>query len=217
MSKEDSKNAIIKIYSDYDVRFGTWGWCSLDKAGTMIDFVDEIFTRVADPVCVEIGVYAGKSAIPVALELKRNKSGKLYAIDPWDNFEASKGYTKEHYQFWNTVNLKWARDIFYTALEETGCKEYVEIIEKPSDDAPQISNIDLLYIDGQHTDQAIRDAIKYATQVKIDGYCFVDDLDPSPESDWKEVNVVPEVLKSIGFEEIRWVDKALIFKRNSIR
>ena len=45
-----------------------------------------------------------------------------------------------------------------------------------SDDAPEFG-IDYLYIDGQHTKQAFKDADKYATKVRPGGYCFVDDID----------------------------------------
>lgn len=211
MSKEQSKRAIEKIYPDFDSRYGEWGWCSLDKAGCIIDCIDDIFTRVDDPICVEIGVYGGKSVIPVALELKRMNSGKLYAIDPWDNVEATKGYDGNNYEFWTKVNMPRIHEVFITLLEENDCSEYVEIIRKASDDAPVIYDIDFLYIDGQHTVQAIRDVEKYARQVKLGGYCIADDIN------WGDVSLVPDALKAIGFEEQRWIDGAIIFRRTSIK
>lgn len=208
MSKEDSKRLVEKIYPDFDQRYGhNWGWCSLDKAGCIIDCMDDVFTRVSDPVCVEIGVYGGKSIIPVALEMKRHGAGKIYAIDPWDNSEAVKGYEEKDYAFWSTVDMQGIYNIFITLLEENDCRDIVEIIRKPSDEAPHILDIDFLYIDGQHTVQAIRDAKKYASQVKIGGYCVADDIN------WGDVSLVPTFLKSMGFEEVRWIDGAMIFKR----
>ena len=212
MSKEESKRIVESIYPDYDQRYGqNWGWCSLDKAGCIIDCIDEIFSTVDDPTCVEIGVFGGKSVIPTVLELKRMKSGKLYAIDPWSNGEATKGYEDANYDFWSKVDMDKIYNIFITLLEENDCKEYVEIIRKPSDEAPHIFNIDFLYIDGQHTDQAIRDATKYATQVKLGGYCIADDID------WGEVSKVPSVLESMGFERQRWIDGAIMFKRTHMQ
>jgi len=211
MSKEESKRLIEKIYPDFDNRFGEWGWCSLNKAGCIIDCIDDIFTRSSDPVCVEIGVYGGKSVIPAVLELKRMNAGKFYAIDPWDNGEATKGYNDKDYEFWSNVNMPWIYDVFITVLKENDCEKYVEIIRKPSDDAPVIFDIDFLYIDGQHTIQATRDVNKYARQVKLGGYCIADDIN------WGDVSLVPNVLKEIGFEEQRWIDGAIIFKRTSIK
>ena len=87
---EDSKTRVLDVYKDNDGRFGEWGWCSNDKAGCIIDIVSEICNDTENPVCVEIGVYGGKSVIPVALELKRHV-GTIHAIDPWTIEEAAWG------------------------------------------------------------------------------------------------------------------------------
>lgn len=210
MGMEESKHRIEEIYPDYDQRYGVnWGWCSLNKAGCIIDCINDIFQTENDPTCVEIGVFGGKSVIPVALELKRMNSGRLYAIDPWSNAEATKGYDGKDYDFWSQVDMSNIYDIFVNLLKENDCEEYVEIIREASDDAPHIFDIDFLYIDGQHTEQAIRDANKYGSQVKVGGYCIADDIG------WGEVSKVPDFLKSMGFEEQRWIDGAIIFKRVS--
>lgn len=205
--KHSIKRKIEKIYPDYDQRYGGWGWCTLDKAGCLIDYVNEICESTKDPVCVEIGVYAGKSILPVALELQRNKKGTVYAIDPWSNESAVEGYDGDNLIFWKNRNLALYLNIFKDSIKEFNLENYVSIIQSTSDDAPAISNINLLYIDGQHTIQALKDAEKYATQVELNGYCVVDDVN------WGEVSEVPEYLKSIGFEFVNSVDVAQVFKR----
>jgi hypothetical protein len=211
-SIEDTKRKIEEIYATYDLKYGTnWGWCSLNKAGCIIDCINDICSRVEQPVCVEIGVYGGKSVIPAVLELKRLNKGKFYAIDPWDNIEATKGYEGEHYNFWFNVDLNNIYNLFLNLLNENDCQEYVEIIRKPSDDAPEIFDIDFLYIDGQHTDQAIRDVYKYASKVKLNGYCIVDDINRDV---WGEVSTkTPDILESMGFGPQKYIDDAIIFKR----
>lgn len=209
-SKHDTKVKIEKIYPEYDEKYGVWGWCSLDKAGCLIDYVSDICKKNENPICVEIGVYGGKSVLPVALELQRNQKGKIYGIDPWSNQEATVGYDNVNFDFWNNINLEHYYNIFVNSITEFNLEKYVEIIRSTSDDAPMIKNIDLLYIDGQHTIQALKDAKKYATQIKIGGYCVVDDVN------WGEVGEVPNYLKSIGFEYIGFVDVAQVLKRKSI-
>ena len=204
--KNISKSKIINLYEKYDERYTPlWGFCSLDKAGCLIDYVDEICKNVKNPVCVEIGVYGGKSVLPVAIELKRNKKGIVYAIDPWKNEEAIKGYYGEDLHFWKTIDLEKYFQIFKTGIKEYELSDYVKIIRSTSDDAPLISNIDLLYIDGQHTDQALRDTEKYASQIKTGGYCLVDDID------WGEVGKVPELLDEMGFELIHSLQNCYIY------
>jgi predicted O-methyltransferase YrrM len=210
-TKQDTKETIIEAYREYDSRF-VWGWCTLDKAGSFVDYVDEICSRVDNPVCVEIGIFAGKSALPVALELKRHNKGKLYAIDPWKNDEAVKGYeeTNDHYEYWKNIDLQSMYRFFLNLLKEYDAENFVEVWPVASDDTPIIENIDFLYIDGQHTDQAHRDVLKFATRVKLDGYCIADDVA------WGEVSKVPSMLQSLGFKMVHQLDSAFVFKRTSI-
>jgi tetratricopeptide (TPR) repeat protein len=206
-SKNDSKSKIEKIYPEYDAKYGDWGWISLDKAGCLIDYVDEICRDIENPICVEIGVYAGKSILPVALELKRNAKGVIFAIDPWTNEEATRGYEGPHYQYWSKVNLQEKLQLFKTMINEFELSEYVVPIKETSDRAPEFKNINLLHIDGQHTDQALRDAKKYAVNIELNGYCIVDDVD------WGEVENVPKFLEKIGFVPIHSIGSTAIFKK----
>lgn len=214
LTKNDTKQKIIEKYEEYDKLFGevSWGWCSLNKAGCIIDYIDDICSRVENPTCVEIGVFAGKSALPAALELKRHNKGKLYAIDPWSNEEASKGYEyiPEAHQYWKQIDLQSIYNFFLSMLKDNQVEEHVNVIRMPSDDAPVIDNIDYLYIDGQHTDQSHRDVMKYATKVKLDGYCIADDIE------WGNVKEVPVMLESLGFQKIHAVDTAFVYKRTRI-
>ncbi len=206
-TKNDTKVQVQKLYAEYDSKYGNWGWSTLDKAGCLIDYVDELCQDFPNPVCVEIGVYGGKSTLPMALELKRHARGKLYAIDPWSNEEATKGYDGPNYDYWSTIDLNHIRGIYDTVLDSSKLRDYVTTIADTSDNAPTIENINLLYIDGQHTDQAIRDANKYASQVVIGGYCIVDDVT------WGDVARVPDVLESMGFVYVHSVDTAAVFKK----
>jgi tetratricopeptide (TPR) repeat protein len=206
-SKNQTKHKIERIYPEYDAKYGEWGWISLDKAGCLIDYVDEICRDVDNPICVEIGVYAGKSILPVALELKRNYKGQIYAIDPWTNEEATKGYEGPHYEYWSQINLQEKFQLFKTVIKEFELDEYVVTLKETSDNAPELKNINLLHIDGQHTDQALRDAKKYAVNVELNGYCIVDDVD------WGQVENVPKFLEKIGFVPIHSVGSTAIFKK----
>jgi len=206
---EDSKTKVLDVYKDNDGRFGEWGWCSNNKAGCIIDVIDEICNDTENPVCVEIGAYGGKSIIPVALELKRHGKGTIHAIDPWTIEEATRGYDGADYEWWSNTDLEFMHDIFLTTIQETETGEHVDIHEMTSDDAPEFERIDYLYIDGQHTKQAFKDADKYATKVRPGGYCFVDDIDWTILS---EENL-PGYIVGLGFEFINRVDNAFIYRK----
>jgi hypothetical protein len=206
----DVKIKVVNTYEDYDQRVH-WGWASLNKSGYFIDCVEEICTRVDNPVCVEIGVYAGKSLLPIAMSLQRNKKGIVYGIDPWTNEEAIKGYSGPNENYWGSIDLKEKYEFFQNLISEFDLSKYVITVVDASDNVPEIKNIDFLHIDGQHTEQAVRDAKKFASQITLNGYCFVDDIT------WGEVADVPYLLKDMGFVEVHRVDTGVMYKRNQIK
>ncbi|MBP7654304.1 radical SAM protein [Candidatus Dependentiae bacterium] len=96
--------------------------------------------KTTNPVAVEIGSYLGASSCFIADGIK-NKSGKLYCIDTWENNSMSEGEKKTFAEFINnTVKFKnhieilrgWSHDVI---------NDFKKLDEK----------IDLLFIDGDHS------------------------------------------------------------------
>jgi hypothetical protein len=135
--------------------------------------------------------------LPFGLALKELKKGKVYGIDPWTNIDAIAGYQSPHKEFWGSIDLKRMYDICLTGIDTLKINDYVAILKTTSDDAEEIKNISVLHIDGQHTDQLIRDINKYAINVIKGGYCLIDDVDWSEDTR----KSVP-LMRSLGFQEI---------------
>ena len=55
------------------------GWCAVEKALEMAQCLCEIRPRV----CVEIGVFGGRSLLPQALACQSLQQGHVFGIDPW--------------------------------------------------------------------------------------------------------------------------------------
>ena len=205
---------VSAIYDKYNKKYGCWGWCSTEKASLLAEYVQEICRRVENPVCVEVGVYGGMSVLPVALSLKKYNKGIIHAIDPWTTEEATKGYEGTiHHDWWTDIDIEKYMNIFLEYIDEYKLHDQVNVIRDASDNVGQIKNIDLLYIDGQHTDQALRDAKKFGSNVTLGGYVLVDDVYWEEESSGGAHSI--EYLKNIGFEFVRQVDDAYILKRTS--
>lgn len=204
------RQEIDDLYNLYDTNIGVWGWCSNEKAYKIIDCVIETCKNKISPICVEIGVYGGKSLFPFGCALKHLNKGKIYAIDPWLNSEAIIGYDGVNYDFWSSIPLETTiYDIFLKGLEDLKIQNFVEIIKTASDNAPRIENISVLHIDGQHTDQLIRDINKYGTCVIDNGYCFLDDVEWS-----EETKKSTSLIESLGFVKIDDIQGCFVYKKH---
>lgn len=71
------KNLFEKIESDLAIHKD--GWCTLEKAYALAAAV--IMLRPS--LVVEVGIWAGRSFVPMALALKQIGKGQIIGIDPW--------------------------------------------------------------------------------------------------------------------------------------
>jgi hypothetical protein len=210
---ESLKQKIKTIYKEFDNQFGVWGWCPQTKSDMIIDCVMEVCQEQQNPVCVEIGVYGGKSFLPFGLALKELKKGIVYGIDPWLNEEALIGYDHPaHQEFWGKINLEHMYNICMLGIDNLKINDYVSILRTTSDDAQEIKNISVLHIDGQHTDQLIKDINKYAVNVIDGGYCFLDDVGWSEET----LKSIP-LIESLGFEKVSDIFGCILYQKKKTK
>lgn len=151
-----------------------YGWCSHGKASILID----IITRKQPEKIVEIGVWGGKSLIPMAYALKALGKGKIYGIDPWDNLASIEGMEDEaNKAYWGRVDHEAVLQGLIGRIDQFGLIEQVELIRATSADASPIEDIDILHIDGNHSDGVSWiDVAKWVPLVKSGGWIIVDDI-----------------------------------------
>ncbi len=166
------------------------GWCSKYKASILIDFV----LLLKPQTVVEIGVFGGKSLVPLAFAVKENKVGKIYGIDPWSSVQSAVGMEGEHKDYWSTID----HDAILQNLVEKICRFELEeqtlLIRCTSADALPIENIDFLHIDGNHSEKsAYFDVNKWVPLVRKGGLIIFDDLDwdtTSKATEWLDVHCI---------------------------
>jgi predicted O-methyltransferase YrrM len=150
------------------------GWCSHAKASILIDIIQKSgATKI-----VEIGVWGGKSLVPMAYALKVQGKGKIYGIDPWDNGESIVGMMSDaNRSYWAVVDHESVYQSLLQNLDRFELKDQVELIRASSASAPPITDIDLLHIDGNHSDvTSYIDVTKWVPLVKPGGWIIVDDI-----------------------------------------
>lgn len=150
------------------------GWCSDLKATTLVDLV----LKTKPEVIVEIGVWGGKSLVPMACALKANKKGTIFGIDPWSSFASTEEVHEEaNRNFWARADHEWVMRGLMGKIEQFDLNDRIVLIRNSSENAPIISGIDILHIDGNHSEKAsYSDVIKWVPLMKSGGWIIFDDM-----------------------------------------
>ena len=181
------------------------GWCSVEKANDLALAI----IKVRSSVSVEIGVWGGRSLIPMALAHQEQQHGLVWAIDPWSPKASVEGYDKANSDWWGAQDHDLVYRNFIANLKAHAVEEYVRVVRMKSDDVEPPDNIGMLHLDGQHTDQTIRDVERFATKVIPNGFCFVDDIHWSGGGVERGV----EKLLTLGFVKLFVRDTGAMFQR----
>lgn len=174
------------------------GWATVDKAMCLMATAWALRPLVA----VEIGVWAGRSALPVALSMRETGRGVLHAIDPWTPIASAEGYEGPNAEWWlKSADHQYAHSQFNSLINDAGLFHFVKIHAKRSDDVEPPDSIDLLHIDGQHTTQAQRDVARFGSKVRVGGICFMDDASWQNEG-IASVRLAIDDLQKLGFVKL---------------
>ena len=152
------------------------GWCSPQKSLLLYSLV-----RAHKPkVIVEIGIYGGRSIVPMAAALKDNGSGHVYGIETWSGTAATSYRTNLGNDFWwMNIDFPGLKRAFLELILKFDLHETIKIVEASSDRCGGLfEKIDMLHIDGNHsTWAAAQDVINYVSKVPPGGIVVYDDLD----------------------------------------
>lgn len=170
------------------------GWCTVEKAFALAGLV----LTIKPKICVEIGTYAGRSFLPMLWALMETKSGKAIGIDPYDAKISSEQEFPGNSEWWATLDHALIERKFLAFLKAYATPEVYEVIKSTSDKYTPPGRIDVLHIDGGHTDVAIRDAKRYGANVRPDGFIILDDIQ------WVGGSVLRAIdeLEAMGFAEV---------------
>lgn len=178
------------------VHAATQGWCSAMKAQTLASIV--LATR--PEISLEIGVFFGKSLLPVALAHQAIGKGRVIAVDPWAAACSVAGQLNPlDVDYWKRQDMhEQAYESFKNSVKVNGLSEIVEIHRMHSDEFETPGNIGLLSVDGNHGEQAIKDVERYAPKVYRGGFLVADDIEWTGGAVGKAIALLP----SMGFIEL---------------
>lgn len=169
------------------------GWCSVRKAGILASLV----TSMGGGNVVDLGVYAGRSLLPMALACKYIGKGTVIGIDPFTVDAAIEGEEEKHAEWWKQMPFERIEEMLRESIAENGLEDWTRIIKKRSDDVDPPSEITVFSCDGNHAAQCIKDVSRFAPRVVIGGFTVLDDVG------WSSGKVSESVplLEGFGFVE----------------
>jgi predicted O-methyltransferase YrrM len=181
------------------------GWCIPSKAESLAAIVMALRPEVS----LEIGVFGGSSFIPIALAHKEIGFGMAYGVDPWSAQESMKGETPANIDWWGKQDHEKLYVDFMAKLKELGLENCTRIFRQTSDSLTPPNTIDLLSLDGNHSEQAIRDVSRFAPRIRIGGICVMDDLE------WPtgQVRIAEHRLIGLGFRKLYTIDTSGVYQR----
>lgn len=148
------------------------GWCTVLKGHALAALTLAIKPQIA----LEIGTFAGRSFLPILWALKDNGYGKAIGIDPYDAQVSSEQEYPGSSEWWSSVDHSIIERKFHGFLKNFGLTDWAKIIKRKSDDVEPPPSIDLLHIDGGHTEVALRDAQRFGKNVRVGGVVVLDDI-----------------------------------------
>jgi hypothetical protein len=183
------------------------GWCSPEKAATLAAAV----LAYRPEVVVEIGVFGGSSLIPLALAAKEIGRCKVIAIDPWLAVASVIGQINvEDQRYWSDQQRhETVYNDFLRVVSELGLSNIVDIRRAKSDDVEPPPNIGVFHLDGNHSDQAVKDVERFFPKCLVGSLAFVDD------EGWAGGGVSRAIAKakSMGFKELYKLGTGCVMQR----
>jgi hypothetical protein len=180
-------------------KFANWdtihGWCTVEKRDKLMEIVKELNPKV----CVELGVFGGKSLLPVAVA--SGDDTRIYGVDAWAVDASLEGNN-------NTANDEWWKHIDYDymfkytqdLMKDHGVANKVGLLRMTSREAVGSFGdltIDLLHQDSNHSEEvSCMEVELYHSKVRDGGIWVFDD------TNWETTKKAQALLETKGYNVI---------------
>lgn len=159
------------------------GWNSEEKCATLVATI----LAFKPKVCVELGVFSGRSLCAIGLTLQKAGGGKIVGIDSWSSTDNVAGHDQaDAKQWWGPEGdcgkvLHVRKAEAYGWVESLGIKDFVELREKHVADAAadfDEESLDFLHMDaGKSFVDSMKHNALWLPKVKRGGIIVYDDID----------------------------------------
>lgn len=172
------------------------GWCTPEKGKRMA-----WYARGAE-LCVELGVFGGRSLVALALTLADQGFGRADGIDPFTASASLEGSNDPaNDEWWSKLNYEdIARSARETLQRLNLSPNYAQIIRMRSRDVVGLyedGSIDVLHQDSNHSEEVSSEEVELWTpKMAPEGYWIFDD------TNWPTTKKAQNALMGLGFVEL---------------
>ena len=155
------------------------GWCPIDKGRRLARLVVESGAQM----CVELGVYGGRSLIAMGLGLKHLGRGHVDGIDAYTASASLEGTARSEADsaYWANVDYEDVLRKAQAGIDHNGLAQHTHIIRARSQDTVSRytpETIDILHQDANHSEEVSTAEVRaWLPLVRPGGYWVFDDLD----------------------------------------
>lgn len=154
------------------------GWCTVEKASHLADLVVD---RAAD-VCVEIGVFGGRSLLAMAVAQRELGHGTCWGVDPWSAVASLEGENSpENDEWWSRLDYEDVYRRFVEAVVHHDLLPVCNWLRTKSITASRLFDdrtVDVLHIDGNHSEfTSVADVVTWLPKMAPGGIVVMDDAD----------------------------------------
>jgi MMP 1-O-methyltransferase len=187
------------------------GWLTVDEAIALYELAKQLPGE--QPRALEIGCWQGKSTVCIAQGLRTKNGAQLTCIDPFD----ASGDNESKDMYGDRANELGGplRRAFEANLKGADVRDLVDVRVGFSHDwaSRVVESLDLLFLDGDHSYDAIRrDFEDWSPKIKAGGYLAMHDVvHPVHEGPRR---VVEELIKNDPqWTEQRYVDSMFVARK----
>lgn len=181
------------------------GWCTREKALEMVKHIND-----DTKLCVELGVFGGKSLLPISLINK----GITIGVDAWSKKASLDGVNEEpNNEWWGKIDYDKFFSYSVNLMNTYGCHNtsFLRMESSQAIDFFKDHSIDFLHQDSNHSEKiSCMEVELYKNKVKLGGIWVFDD------TNWETTKKAQALLTSYGYDEIYDSGTWKIYKRVSI-
>ena len=169
------------------------GWCTEQKARRLV----ELIVNEKPKVCVELGVFGGRSLLPIALALQFNGEGHIDGFDPYTKEAALEGMNDAaNTTYWSRMPYAEIHKTAVNALTIEGVQDFAKITKVKSCDVVNTyadGTIDFLHQDSNHSEEiSVSEVRAWLPKLRTGGLWVFDD------TDWVTTQTAQFLLREAG-------------------